>query len=112
MLFKSFAEEPSCSPLSTLESLPPHDLPAPQHAPFRLTADFPRFTSLRRPQEVEKDVLEWFAVRGVERGHPELLREEFNGLQVRKVISTQEGPSRTPLGFLERRLSRKLTIKL
>ncbi len=61
---------------------------------------------------MESDVLEWLAARGVERGYPELLREEFNGIQVRKVMSSQEGPLLALPGLLERRLSRKLTIKL
>lgn len=50
MLFKSFEEEPTCSPLSTLESLPPHDAPT-SSPPFRLTRD-PHLSSLRRPQQV------------------------------------------------------------
>lgn len=52
MLFKSFEEEPACSPLSTLESLPPHDLPL--NSPFRLAPDTqsPHALSLRRSHEV------------------------------------------------------------
>jgi hypothetical protein len=57
-------------------------------------------------------VLDWLAGRGVVSGHPELLREEFNGLQMRKVISSQEGVPKTLPSLLERRLSRKLALKL
>lgn len=77
---------------------------------FRLAP--PRLAPARRAEELERSVLGWFAARGVASGHPEQLREEFNGLQLRKVISTQESASKPLPGLLERRLSRKLTLKL
>jgi len=46
------------------------------------------------------------------RGHPEELKVEHSGMQIRKVISSQENAGKVMPGLLERRLNRKMTFKL
>ena len=56
--------------------------------------------------------MEWFSAKGVVAGRPEELEMQHAGLQIRKVISSQEKAAKGVPGILERRLNRKLTVVL